>query len=108
MSHKIAKDCEEAWNIQETYEGKPHGWIQWKGTDVCMDVYCACGEQFHIDASFAYHVKCPECGRFYMCNGHIELIEELAEPDPAETIITTTADGERNPTGISLMPSSTR
>lgn len=41
MSHKIAKDCEEA-----------------------------------------------------MCNGHIELVEELAEPDPAETIITTTADGE--------------
>lgn len=79
--HKIAATEKDAWKIQEMYVGQPHGWIQWKGTNVCMDVYCKCGSQFHIDTDFAYHVKCNECGTVYMCNGHIELIELEVEPD---------------------------
>ena len=78
--HKKALNSDEAWKIQETHKGKPHAWIQWKGTDVCMDVYCKCGGQFHIDTMFAYHVKCLVCGTVYMCNGHIELIELEQEP----------------------------
>ncbi len=78
---KKAKNSDEAWKIQETYENKPHGWIQWKGTDVCMDVHCKCGELCHIDADFAYYVKCMKCETVYMCNGHIELIELEDEPE---------------------------
>jgi hypothetical protein len=81
MDNKKAKDTKAARKIQETYEGKPHGWVQWKGTDVCMDVYCKCGEHSHVDADFAYHVKCPSCGTVYMCNAHIEMIELEEEPD---------------------------
>jgi hypothetical protein len=81
MTTKIAETKDEAWNIQETYKGKPHGWIQWKGTDVCMDIYCACGHHSHIDAEFAYYVECPKCHKVYMCNGHIELIELKIKPD---------------------------
>ncbi len=72
---KIARDAEEAFKIQEKWQGKPHGWIQWKGTRVCMDVHCVCGKMSHIDGDFVYFVKCPNCGRVYYCNGHIELIE---------------------------------
>ncbi len=61
-------------------ETDPHGWIQWKGTDVCMDVYCECGYQGHIDDTFAYYVKCPVCGQYYELNGHIQLIP-VDEPD---------------------------
>ena len=82
---KKAKDTEEAFEIQETYLGLPHGWIQWKGTKVCMDIHCKCGNSFHIDADFAYHVKCGQCGTAYMCNGHIELIELENEPDNCVT-----------------------
>jgi phage FluMu protein Com len=78
---KKSKTSEDAWELQAQYKDQPHGWIQWKGTDVCMDVYCKCGEHFHIDADFAYHVKCPECKTVYFCNGHIELIELEVEPD---------------------------
>lgn len=78
---KKAKNRDEAWEVQETYEGEPHGWIQWKGTDVCMDIHCRCGAFSHIDDSFAYHVKCPICGTVYFCNGHIEFIELEVEPD---------------------------
>lgn len=81
MIHKTALTTEEAWDIQETYNGKPHGWIQWKGTEACMDVYCKCGYHSHIDASFAYYIRCPKCSVVYMCNGHIELIEMINEPE---------------------------
>lgn len=39
--------------------------IQWKGTEVCMDFQCACGTHGHLDASFAYSVQCAGCGAFY-------------------------------------------
>ena len=69
-----------------TPEG-PHGWIQWKGTNACMDVYCACGHHGHVDADFAYNVKCPECGRVYACDGHIKLVELTPEEAAKETCI---------------------
>lgn len=75
MKTKRAKDEAEAWIIQERYKDKPHGWVQWKGTDVCMDVHCKCGHMSHIDSSFVYSVKCPQCGTCYMVNGHVEFIE---------------------------------
>ncbi len=84
---KTAKDHNAAWKIQEMYKGKPHGWIQWKGTDVCMDIHCECGCLSHIDADFLYHVKCPECGNVYSCNGHIELIKLEIEPDNTQEAI---------------------
>jgi len=81
VPHKKVADSDAAWKVQEQYGGQPHCWVQWKGTDVCMDFYCKCGNQSHIDDSFAYFVKCPYCKTVYMCNGHIELIELEKEPD---------------------------
>lgn len=72
---KKVKTHDEAWEIQDKKLGVPHGWVQWKGTDVCMDIHCKCGCHSHIDAEFAYNVKCPKCGTIYFCNGHIEFIE---------------------------------
>lgn len=39
--------------------------IQWKGTDVCLDIYCDCGAQGHVDGYGAYAVKCRSCGAIY-------------------------------------------
>lgn len=78
--NKIANNFEEASEVEERYEGKPHGWVQWKGTSVCMDVHCKCGCVSHVDADFAYIIQCPNCKTIYSCNGHIELIE-LREAD---------------------------
>jgi hypothetical protein len=82
---KTAKTTEDAWNEQDKKDGEPHGWIQWKGTKVCMDIYCKCGQHSHIDAQFAYHVKCPKCGATYFCNGHIELI--ALEQEPTDCVV---------------------
>lgn len=36
--------------------------IQWKGTNLCMDFYCPeCGEHSHFDGYFAYAIECPYC-----------------------------------------------
>lgn len=78
---KHVKNSDEAWEVQNIHEGEPHGWIQWKGTDVCMDIHCECGYHSHIDSDFAYYVKCPKCKKVYMCNGHIELIKIDEEPE---------------------------
>ncbi len=34
------------------------GWIQWKGTDVCIDLHCVCGNNGHVDGDFMYEVQC--------------------------------------------------
>ena len=49
-------------NFIEDNIDDPHAFIQWKGTDVCMDFHCDCGAQCHFDGAFAYAVKCPHCG----------------------------------------------
>ena len=58
---------------------RPHAFIQWKGTDVCADYYCVCGDQFHIDTDFAYAVICPHCKRRYEVSAMIELREMPSE-----------------------------
>ncbi len=82
---KVAKNTEEAQEIQNNYDSQPHGWIQWKGTDACMDIHCKCGVLSHIDADFLYYVTCPNCDTIYYCNGHIELIE-ITEEKPTASI----------------------
>lgn len=39
--------------------------IQWKGTDVCMDFHCDCGESYHVHGDFVYVLECPACGAKY-------------------------------------------
>lgn len=46
-------------------EKEPHAFIQWRGTDVCMDFYCDCGRHGHYDGDFAYTVKCPGCNQVW-------------------------------------------
>lgn len=64
------------------------GWttfIQWKGTEVCMDWYCpACGKHNHEDRDFMYEVECVDdkpfdqspqkgCGAVYVTGTEIQL-----------------------------------
>lgn len=80
--------CENGRKISFDPVKDPHGWIQWKGTDVCMDIHCSCGCHSHVDKDFTYYVKCPKCGRMYECNGHIELIPLTKEEEVAVTLKT--------------------
>jgi hypothetical protein len=57
----------------------PHAWVQWKGTDVCADIHCPCGRHGHVDADFAYVVRCG-CGRLWGMDPYVTLVE-LTEAD---------------------------
>lgn len=65
-------------SIINPHKGKPHGYIQWKGTDVCIDIHCSCGESSHYDGDFMYQIECPHCNKVWECNGYI-LLEEPSE-----------------------------
>jgi hypothetical protein len=52
---------------------EPWGWVQWKGTDACVDLHCPCGTQWHEDGEFLYKVRCPGCSTEWFLNGHITL-----------------------------------
>jgi hypothetical protein len=50
-----------------------YGWIQWKGTEVCIDLHCPCGITGHIDADFFYFYEC-RCGQRYGVGCYVKLV----------------------------------
>lgn len=59
---------------QDNPSTNPHGWIQWKGTDVCMDLYCSCGHHGHVDCDFFYYYECPKCKEIFAVGQNVRLI----------------------------------
>lgn len=51
----------DAWPFTTPEGSEARMFIQWKGTDVCLDFYCPCGAHCHLDSDFAYFVQCPHC-----------------------------------------------
>ncbi len=68
--------------------------IQWKGTDVCLDFHCfKCNTFAHLDADFAYFLRCPTCGQHYAMPSVVSL---LAVELPVTASIQVPEDPERN------------
>lgn len=64
-------------------DGRPTTFVQWKGTEICMDFWCPCGVQSHFDTGFLYALKCPTCGRRYEVATQLCLRQvPTGEPDP--------------------------
>ncbi len=65
---------------------EPRGWIQWKGTDVCMDVHCSCGELTHLDGYFACFIQCPACQQVFSVGQNVTLypltVDQWKQLDP--------------------------
>ena len=98
----MAYDTLTPGSFVEKLPDHPCGWIQWKGTNVCMDIYCACGEHAHIDDDFAYFLRMPCCGRLYAVGQNVRLYEVNAEnpmPTDYSPIIRTATiyDGDDQP-----------
>jgi hypothetical protein len=49
--------------------------IQWKGTDICMDITCDCGHQSHIDGWFFYDFKCNGCNKVFKVGTSVQFTE---------------------------------
>lgn len=59
---------------QEPKQDRPSGWIQWKGTDACIDLHCECGHMDHFDGGFFYYYECSACHKKYAVGQVIKLI----------------------------------
>ncbi|WP_319502559.1 hypothetical protein [uncultured Draconibacterium sp.] len=71
---KVAKTQDEAFKMFQKHNDFD-GFIQWKGTDVCMDFHCECGQHNHYDGYFGYEVKCKKCGTHYAPSCNVEMIK---------------------------------
>lgn len=66
---------------------RPSVYVQWKGTDVCLDFYCPCAPEDdragvgHFDGYHAYALECPSCGRKYRLPDELHLTP-LDDSDP--------------------------
>ena len=49
--------------------------LQWKGTKVCMDFHCNCGNTMHLDCRFLYFVMCSGCGADYALSPYVRVVE---------------------------------
>lgn len=56
--------------------------IQWKGTDLCMDFNCPCGQYSHFDGITFNYIKCFKCGQNYQLSHEIS----ITPVDEKETI----------------------
>lgn len=88
MSYKIrdVHGVEHEYEAQQFKEpaaalGVARGWIQWQGTDVCMDVHCQCGHHGHVHGDFVFYIKCPKCGQSYELGGNVKLYPIAFEPE---------------------------
>lgn len=68
MNRKSHLDVE-----QPQFQGTPHAWIQWKGTNVCADIHCSCGTLTHFDGDFMYFITCGACGTLWEVGTHVAL-----------------------------------
>jgi len=59
------------WSIDRSVNPPDKAFIQWKGTDVCMDLTClGCGERLHVHGDFAYYVRCHVCDQLHCFVGY--------------------------------------
>lgn len=68
MSKKFNKDN---WDISKG----PRNFIQWKGTQVCLDFHCTCGNSPHIDDEFVYAIRCGNCGKVWSMGTEVQVTE---------------------------------
>lgn len=59
--------------LEDQPEGA-HAFIQWKGTDACIDIWCECGAAYHSDGEeFLYSVQCSACGAIYEMDSYVRM-----------------------------------
>lgn len=55
--------ADDKWFTLDVASEETNAFIQWKGTDVCLDFRCECGGTCHFDGYFAYVIECPHCDK---------------------------------------------
>lgn len=67
--------------------------IQWKGTDLCMDFFCDCGGGGHFCGFGAYAIQCPDCKTYYEMPTDVPLKKLDAMPEHMGVLFSDEGDG---------------
>ena len=67
--------------------------LQYKGTDICLDFYCTCGAQGHFDGFFAHRLKCPKCNQEWVMPHNLVAHKPTPEDYPHEPQMLEVDDG---------------
>jgi hypothetical protein len=80
---------EELWALQPVPDSDASMFIQWKGTELCVDFYCPCGHHGHYDGGFAYFLLCPNCETTYELGTQVRVrkVTDVTPGDPAVGIL---------------------
>lgn len=57
---------------------KTTAFMQWQGTDICVDIHCKCDHNSHFDGYSFNYFKC-KCGRKYEVSRELNMTE-LKDP----------------------------
>lgn len=61
--------------------------LQWKGTKVCIDLSCVCGESAHYDGEFLYYWQCM-CGQVWKMGDEVSMTPvSLSDLDGQHAVI---------------------
>lgn len=71
--HFLCKELKARFFRKKKKPNQSPAFIQWKGTDVCLDFWCKCGAHNHYDGYFAYRIVCGQCKTKYELNPNIEV-----------------------------------
>ena len=74
---RMSNNYDDGWAINhglyQSLREPTQAFIQWKGTDVCMDLHCPkCKHHNHYDGDFAYEVQCAGCGQVFEMKSLVE------------------------------------
>lgn len=70
---------------QFTRPGRAQAGLQWKGTDVCLDVTCQCGAESHLDGYIFGKWRCGACGLAFQLP-HLTITAYEIEGTGSETL----------------------
>lgn len=65
--------CDQVYSQDFKRDG-PNVYIQWKGTQACIDLYCSCGLHGHVHTEYSWFYECA-CGKKYALGETVKLIE---------------------------------
>jgi hypothetical protein len=63
----------------------PEVFLQWKGTDACLDLWCPCGRELHFDGYFASQLTCGNCAETWQLPHTLK--PEPVTPDRPLTVL---------------------
>lgn len=101
LGHALLRKLDGKPSVDSYHTGNV--FLQYKGTDICVDLYCTCGDQFHYDGYFATWLRCPHCRKVWELP-HLLLCTDVTGVVDEDRVKDGEADDEEDEAPWSTLP----